>query len=331
MNSPTSRRIAFTLIELLVVIAIIGILIALLLPAVQKVRAAAARIQCGSNLKQLAMALHGYHDANKQLPPGMENSCSFHVRILPHIEQTALFGQFQFSTTNFWDTPANADLMNNVFVPMFKCPSSNMIDNNGTTKNGNANIQKSCYVGISGAVNGLIPGYTDTRVESGGGGSGCCNGNIVSGGGILFPNSDVRIPQITDGTSNTLCLSEWSAFLNKNSAPVDWRSPHGFPMGNGTGSSFTRQPPNYNPGGDIRTFNCTTIRYAINQVNGWTNDCQMGVCVNHGANGPLRSQHFGGVNVALCDGSVRFLTDSIGIDVLARLAIRYDGEPVTLP
>lgn len=329
--SPARNRFAFTLIELLVVIAIIAVLIAILLPAIQKVREAAARMHCSSNLKQLALGLHGYNDVNKQLPAGSENSCSFNVRILPHIEQMALFSQFQFNSINFWNTPADEDLLNNVFIPVFKCPSSTMIDNNGTTKNGNSGIQKSCYVGISGAVDGLIPGYTETRVESGGGGAGCCGGNKVSGGGVLFPNSDIKIQQISDGTSNTMCLSEWSAFLNKSTTRVDWRSPHGFPMGNGTGSSLAKQPPNYNPGADIRTFNCTTIWYKINQINGWTDDCQTGVCSNHGANGPLRSEHFGGVNIAMCDGSVRFLIDDTGIDVLARLATRDDGQPVFLP
>ena len=201
---------------------------------------------------------------------------------------------------------------------------------NATTQNGDGQLQKSCYVGISGAVNGLIPGYTEARAESGGGGAGCCGGNIISGGGVLFPNSAVTMIQITDGTSNTICLGEWATYLNKSTTTVDWRSPHGWAMGNG-GAMNTNQPPNFNPGGDIRTFNCMTIRYNVNQVNGWADDCQTGVCSNTGANSPLRSEHTGGVNVAMCDGTVRFLPDSTTIDIVARLATRDDGQPVTLP
>src|SRR5436305_329857 len=90
------RRTAFTLIELLVVIAIIAILIALLVPAVQKVREAAARTQCANNLKQIGLAIHGYHDTNKWLPTGVQagsgkNYLSFHVFILPYLEQQDLF------------------------------------------------------------------------------------------------------------------------------------------------------------------------------------------------------------------------------------------------
>src|SRR5476649_240253 len=138
MISTIRSRSAFTLIELLVVIAIIAILIALLVPAVQKVREAAARTQCINNLKQLALGLHGYHDAHKRLPPGIDSSCSFNVYLLPHIDQLPLFSQFQFNTNNFWATPANENLLNGVYLPIFHCPSSPMIDNNATTKNGDS-------------------------------------------------------------------------------------------------------------------------------------------------------------------------------------------------
>lgn len=335
--SPAARRAAFTLIELLVVIAIIAILIALLVPAVQKVREAAARTQCVNNLKQMALGLHAYHDANKKLPPGIDESCSFNVYLLPYIDQQPLYSQFQFNTDNFWATPANENLLNGVYLAIFKCPSSYMIDTNGTTQNGDGSMQKSCYVGISGAINGLIPGFTETRTQAGTAGSvGCCGGNIISGGGVLFPNSNVTFVQILDGTSNTMMLSEWASFLNKSTTPVDWRSPHGWAMGNGSGVAATGQPPNYNTGGDVRTFNCMTIRYPVNEINGlagtgWADDCTTGVCSNNGTNSPLRSEHTGGVNVAMCDGTVQFLASSTSLQVLACLATRDDGQTVQFP
>src|SRR5262245_5990658 len=108
--NPMFRRRAFTLIELLVVIAIIGILVALLLPAVQKVRDAAARAQCLNNLKQIGLALHNCHDTEKAFPAaanysGQVNTWSIHARLLPYIEQDALYRQINF-TASFTTQPA---------------------------------------------------------------------------------------------------------------------------------------------------------------------------------------------------------------------------------
>src|SRR5882757_9862426 len=120
-----SFRAAFTLIELLVVIAIIAVLIGLLLPAVQKVRAAAARLKCQNNFKQLALACHSYHDTNNRLPGGVESggsrSSSLFVELLPHIEQTPLYQQWDFLNpgNNYSGTAPRA----NAPIPMLFCPA----------------------------------------------------------------------------------------------------------------------------------------------------------------------------------------------------------------
>ncbi len=159
-------------------------------------------------------------------------------------------------------------------------------------------------------------------------GTGCCNGGTTCAAGVLYPNSQVEFAHIQDGTSNTWAVSEHGDFMfDVNGAKQDWRGsrPHGFQMGNCTSDS---KPPS-NVG---RNFNCTTFRWKINdndrQGAGWPigGDCELGVCPNMGGNIPLNSTHPGGVVTGLADGSVSFVSETIAMDVAARMATMDDGQ-----
>ncbi len=343
-------RRAFTLVELLVVIAIIGILVALLLPAIQAAREAARRTQCINNLKQLGIALQNHHDTYNRLPPG--GSCdrppfgnfqgggnhwggSWLARILPYVEGGAVYEEIDFTSgSSGWGNQTSGRAIANVVIPSFACPSSPLPRRAAGSPPGSQNAMTATYVGISGAVDGLIEGFNETRTNQGGGSAGCCSGGIVSGGGVLFPFSQVRYSDITDGTSNVMAVSEHGDYLiTLNDSRVPWASGHrhGFLIG-AHGDGGNRQPPNYFPGGDARTFNQTTVRWPINQKSGWPNspgNCgALGVCDNIGNNIPLNSAHPGGVAVLLCDGAVRFVGQDISLDLLGRLVTRDAGLPL---
>jgi prepilin-type N-terminal cleavage/methylation domain-containing protein/prepilin-type processing-associated H-X9-DG protein len=343
MSAPARPRAGFTLVELLVVIAIIGVLVGLLLPAVQAARESARRSSCGNNFKQIGLGINVYTEARKQLPPGGVTDrigggwgSGWTVFILPFIEQAELFDKLTFVGGSGWGAPSgtnNQSAAQNVLIRTYRCPSSTTPMWTTATSSG-ARIMNNNYVGISGAINGLIPGYTETRIANPGGSVGCCSGGIASGGGALFPAGAIGTESFRDGTSSTMAVAEQNESLTVlvGGVPTDvyWNSgsQHGWQIGSPVGA-----PPPSNSGGDNRTFQQTTIRYQINQrdwtglITDSTGNCNLyGICNNISTNAPLTSGH-NGVNTAFVDGSVRFLADTTDLAILARLATRDDRQP----
>ena len=330
------RRTAFTLVELLVVIAIIGILIALLLPAVQAAREAARRMQCTNNLKQVGLALLNYESGFGVLPPGgLEMSSgvtygtSWWVRILPYIEANTTADQFDFSQGGWLGYNSKAAAaFRDVQFPFMYCPSSTLprkVLNPEVGQVGyDQNVQSATYAGISGAADGNasnvfsateIPTFTTT--------------GWGSTGGVLIEYRAVKIDEVTDGTSNTIAVGEQSDYLSpRGNVPSTWTassSPcefgdcrsdcgHGFPMG-----------PAPESGSDRRTFNLTCVYHPIN----YKSATGYGIPNNCGPNSPIQSVHPGGANVALADGSVRMLSETLDMRTLRCLATRNDGQPIS--
>ena len=299
-------------------------------------------MKCQNNLKQLGLALHNHHDAYGRLPPGGANDqppfgidapnsshwgSSWMVYILPFIEQDSLFRKWQFSGNSGAFNSNNNTVASGVVIKTFICPSSPLPIGPATRHTA---LFAGNYVGISGAVH-TIPGLTETRYNV------LPSAGEVSAGGAMIPNGQLTFASISDGTSNTMAISEHSNFLTaKSGVQQDCRPTQ--PWGWILGVKSPGGPPNFdNGGGDNREPGLTTIRYTINYTPaaGWANDITgtgVGVgtytadCV--GANIPLNSTHSGGVNAVYCDGSVRFVADSTPLNVLAMIATRDDGQVI---
>ncbi len=208
--SPNRRRAAFTLIELLVVVAIIAVLIALLLPAVQQAREAARRIQCRNNLKQLALAVHNYAGVCNVLPPsacinpsvtvtGNNGSWGIHGRILPFVEQGNLFSNVDLSVA--WDFQKS---ISGLKIPSYACPSDPQSDRSRDAGGGRAILYPTTY-GFN---------YGTWFVWNPVTGAG--------GDGATHPNSNFTFAAFSDGTSNTLLLSEvkaWTPYRRNGGPP----------------------------------------------------------------------------------------------------------------
>jgi prepilin-type N-terminal cleavage/methylation domain-containing protein len=353
------RSRGFTLVELLVVIAIIGVLVALLLPAVQAAREAARRSSCSNNLKQVALALHNHHDVYNRFPPGAGNDqqpfgtqntintsaqwgSSWMVYILPYLEQSTVYDRWVLNTQSGYTNANNIDIAVTVTIKPYRCPSSPVPERmaNRGGHNPALKLMNVSYTGIAGSVNtGLatpgastaVPAYNAT----------CCNGtgNLVTDNGILHSGSKHTFANIVDGSSNTWLVGEQSDHLRDplgrpliagftagvgNSGGL-----YGWPMGaaipvNGIVASW----------GDGRHFNCTSVRYPINAIGvvpaGTAGNAAAaataGVNNDVGLNFPLSSKHPGGILVALGDGSNRFFAQTTAQTVIHAMCTKDQGE-----
>jgi prepilin-type N-terminal cleavage/methylation domain-containing protein/prepilin-type processing-associated H-X9-DG protein len=322
------RRQAFTLIELLVVIAIIAILISLLLPAVQKVRDAAARMQCQNNLKQIALAAHNYHGVYKRFPSGVnlqidpyygvtnfgpppdpKASYSWEEALLPFLEQTPLFNSLVLNQLNQYGIMADSQYYNCAGptspgatpLSVLVCPADQLPTPAVTTYTGdNGTIYyfgMTSYVGNAGTVSMYWPS--------------------ASQDGIFYLNSNVRIASVTDGTSTTLLFGERYHFdptfdvLSGGSITTygGWAWANPYSMEDHTCSA--QAPINY-----MIPSNITS------DPNYYYQNTRLGA---------FGSGQTGGANFAFADGSVQFLLNSTAILTLQQLATRAGGEVISGP
>jgi prepilin-type N-terminal cleavage/methylation domain-containing protein/prepilin-type processing-associated H-X9-DG protein len=326
-----SRANAFTLIELLVVIAIIAILIGLLLPAVQKVREAAARAKCQNNLKQMMLAVHNYQDANTKLPPACNRlqiqdtggvapgALFWSYYILPYIEQTAIFDSMPTTMPpNF----SNASVLNAVQanISTYRCPSSTDQETYSVTENGVSMPSRrgaSYGVVVSGSLGnpttptGMYNGSAENHNymdDGSNGGTGIHGPRLVHSrfDGVFNQGSEGNLNTISDGTSNTVGIGEryrLSAIVNGGTSATSQ-------IGYWQIASASSQNGHAQFAG--------TIGIPIN-TQSTSNSIQWP---------GFSSRHTGGANFAMMDGSIRFLRDSTADNTRRALGTARSGDLV---
>ncbi len=362
-TAPSSHRPAFTLVELLVVIAIIGILVALLLPAVQAAREAARRSQCLNQMRQLGLACLNYESAYKVFPPSVKGSSySYLAAVLPFMEDEALHDLIDFSVR--WSADENIELRNTP-LPFARCPSApstqwskkfiglttdftpeetNMpahyyavngakVAADGTVVPANladADKQTACR------ANATTPSPTPFECTA-------CIGDYNNRGGhaingIMYPLSKVRQGQITDGTTNTLLIAECSWEFTENhggtagnvALPSPWYA--GSLAYGGTADSAEDLENRMTLGGEgFFAENQAHVVFgpmAATSDKTFANEHSLEWVRHNGLS--YGSNHAGGFNVCLADGSARLVGREIDLEVLKYLACRHDGMPTNL-
>jgi prepilin-type N-terminal cleavage/methylation domain-containing protein/prepilin-type processing-associated H-X9-DG protein len=298
------RRSAFTLIELLVVIAIIAVLIGLLLPAVQKVREAAARASCTNNLKQMTLALHAYHDATAKFPGW--NGTGFNtwmVPMFPYIEQQAVVNMYASALASgdvrSKPAPGLGAVTALAISSLLRCPSdSGALEDNGVCQRfgpGEGGWPSGFYTGVSSY--GANAGTTTTATN-----------------GIIYQSSQVRIDDITDGTTGTIFLGE------RRTSDPSWKA------------LMDVLNPGTIEGRDMRLYagwwlsSGGLYRRAVTQIN-YLIPLSLATNLVPRINA-YGSEHTGGCNVSFCDGSVKLLNQNLSLITLQALSSRAGGEVI---
>lgn len=352
----------FTLVELLVVIAIIGVLVALLLPAIQAAREAARRTDCLNRIRQIALASHNYESAKNRIPPHVElpkaagtytNGIGVQAQLLPFMEQQNMVSLVDY--TNHWRDGAKNAAAIRTPLPFLRCPSASASEWNNMVLNvANASPEENqlrChYVGNMGARPGPNetgtndPGCSPPGGSRGGGGAWgfpessytqrvCILRTAGSGGtainGVIFPASEIDFKDVTDGTSNTIMFGEMSWDVGPQAA---WL------IGSGSKDGTDRQQQISSAHGVV--FNAKNIRYAPNSGKTAEPDGSMltGIAIDNGtSNTPtgytsstdesLGSNHPGGCHVVMSDASGSFISNDIDVvAVLRPMASRNSGD-----
>jgi len=332
MRAKLRSRPAFTLVELLVVIAIIGILVALLLPAVQAAREAARRSQCQNNLKQLGLALHNYHDVNQSFPPALigtgrwNTSTNNQIKnttgwamMLPQMEQQAAYGQYDFRFCSSMSSPyglpvIGTDTINVAVTSMrlkiMECPSSPVAGENMTRNVGNTSdfytanqAKRTNYLFATGSMTDYSANWE------------AYNSDIRQG---AFGNDGAaKMAAITDGTSNCIAIGEASGGRHKTSTvfgPWGLTGTHTCCHGYTPSSSSTTltQATTTAPYGNDWNINRPYQNDSLRRSYAWV----------------YNSLHPGGAQFGFCDGSTHFISQTVDYMTLCQLTYIHDGLPV---